>query len=1060
MKKLITLLFLSFFAIAGYSQCSLVEVPLAARTTTSNAIVEGEVVSKFSFWDDNQHNIYTANKIKVFKQLKGATVYQYIEVITEGGTVGLDMQTVEPSLQLEVGEVGVFFLKPNQVASNNAPFQTGFQGQPKAGPQAFIKYDVINGWATDHFTKYTDPEVQVLGYIRNATNQSPTKLVKYDFSDEADEWAAKGGTTITNFTPTTATAGTATTITINGSGFGASAGTVRFSSADDGGATFVDGLATEIISWNDAQIVVEVYQEAGTGPIQVVGSATATSATDLTVSYAQLNAEFDPGTGEESYQTRHQNRHGNGGYLWRMQTDFDANVDANAAFVRSLESWRCNTQIFWEIGTVTTTDVAANDNINIVRFDNGGELPNGVLGRCTSRWSGCGGATIEWFVDELDIVFDDGTNWNFTTAAPQFTEFDFESVSVHELGHGHQLGHVINTNDVMHFSISNGEQQRNPSANNLAGAIDVQSRSVVSVCSETPMSNFSCGAAPVAEFSGTPTSICEGATVDFTDLSTNTPTGWSWTFAGGSPASSTAQNPTGISYSTAGTYQVSLTATNAFGSDDEVKVGFITVTSCGAAPVAEFSANSTSICEGASVNFTDLSTNTPTGWSWTFTGGSPASSTAQNPSNISYSSPGTYTVVLTATNASGSDDETKVAFITVNANPNVSSTASTGETCANNDGTATVTPSGGSGSFNIQWDASAGSQTTPTATGLAAGTYGVTVTDAASSCQSSTNVIVADDCNVQTTTLTGQWCPSSSVGAMNVYIHAVQVSGADLYEFRAVNAAAGYDETIQRNVHFTALSLFPNSVPGTTYDISVRARVNGNFGTFGSACQITGPPSAPTTQLKPWMCPVTIGPINQLLVGYSVGGATDYQFRAVDAATGYDETVPGRNNQPRISMYYFPNVQPNTTYDVSISIFYNGVWQPFGPACQVTTGGSVQLIYLPGDGTWEYDPTMEQVLMMTTGISDPDELDVDFILFPNPNEGQSVTISMPALQNTQNVSVEIYDIAGKQVYAEGLGNRNGQVYKVINFDGKLEKGVYLVTVTSGEQRYTQRMVVK
>ncbi|HLP61995.1 MAG TPA: agmatine deiminase family protein [Candidatus Deferrimicrobium sp.] len=81
-------------------------------------------------------------------------------------------------------------------------------------------------------------------------------------------------------------------------------------------------------------------------------------------------------------------------------------------------------------------------------------------------------------------------------------------------------------------------------------------------------------------------------------------------------------------------------------------------------PVANFSANITTVTVGGSVQFTDLSTNTPTSWSWTFTGGTPATSTIQNPS-VTYNTAGTYTVSLTATNSAGSDTETKTGYITV-----------------------------------------------------------------------------------------------------------------------------------------------------------------------------------------------------------------------------------------------------------------------------------------------------------------------------------------------------------------------------------------------------------
>ncbi|UCH92954.1 MAG: FG-GAP repeat protein, partial [Candidatus Aminicenantes bacterium] len=81
-------------------------------------------------------------------------------------------------------------------------------------------------------------------------------------------------------------------------------------------------------------------------------------------------------------------------------------------------------------------------------------------------------------------------------------------------------------------------------------------------------------------------------------------------------------------------------------------------------PVADFSADPTTVCVGGIVNFTDLSTNCPTSWNWTFEGGTPSSSTVKNPT-VTYNTPGTYTVTLTVCNAQGCDTEAKVDYITV-----------------------------------------------------------------------------------------------------------------------------------------------------------------------------------------------------------------------------------------------------------------------------------------------------------------------------------------------------------------------------------------------------------
>ncbi len=127
------------------------------------------------------------------------------------------------------------------------------------------------------------------------------------------------------------------------------------------------------------------------------------------------------------------------------------------------------------------------------------------------------------------------------------------------------------------------------------------------------------------------------------------------------------------------------------------------------APVANFSASQTSICAGSSVTFTDLSTNSPTGWTWsfspstvTYTGGTSASS--QNP-QVTFNNPGVYQVSLTASNGAGSDAEVKVAYINVTTQqtPAVSIAATSSTICAGTNVTFTATPTNGGTSPSYQW---------------------------------------------------------------------------------------------------------------------------------------------------------------------------------------------------------------------------------------------------------------------------------------------------------------------------------------------------------------------
>jgi len=81
-------------------------------------------------------------------------------------------------------------------------------------------------------------------------------------------------------------------------------------------------------------------------------------------------------------------------------------------------------------------------------------------------------------------------------------------------------------------------------------------------------------------------------------------------------------------------------------------------------PVAEFLASGYTLNTGESISFSDFSSYQPTSWEWTFEGGSPASSTEQNPV-ITYSQPGLYSVSLLVHNGLGSDYRLKECYIKV-----------------------------------------------------------------------------------------------------------------------------------------------------------------------------------------------------------------------------------------------------------------------------------------------------------------------------------------------------------------------------------------------------------
>jgi PKD repeat protein len=93
-------------------------------------------------------------------------------------------------------------------------------------------------------------------------------------------------------------------------------------------------------------------------------------------------------------------------------------------------------------------------------------------------------------------------------------------------------------------------------------------------------------------------------------------------------------------------------------------------------PDVNFTANVFTIPVGGTINFQDLTQHSPSGWNWTLTGGSPGTSTVQNPQNVQYNTAGLYPVKLVATNTFGTDSLTQIQYINVVNTANLCQTSS------------------------------------------------------------------------------------------------------------------------------------------------------------------------------------------------------------------------------------------------------------------------------------------------------------------------------------------------------------------------------------------------
>ncbi len=147
-------------------------------------------------------------------------------------------------------------------------------------------------------------------------------------------------------------------------------------------------------------------------------------------------------------------------------------------------------------------------------------------------------------------------------------------------------------------------------------------------------------------------------------------------------------------------------------------------------------------CGGTNGSITITVTSGAGNYTYAWTGSSSTTNTASG------LGAGTYSVTVTDI-TQGCDRDTTISISSANA-PTITNIAATNETClGDDDGTATVTASGGSGLLSYEWNTNP-TQTTASVAGLTPGNYSVTVTDALG-CEAVGNVNVAagpNCCNI------------------------------------------------------------------------------------------------------------------------------------------------------------------------------------------------------------------------------------------------------------------------------------------------------------------------
>ena len=212
-------------------------------------------------------------------------------------------------------------------------------------------------------------------------------------------------------------------------------------------------------------------------------------------------------------------------------------------------------------------------------------------------------ATNSWEIrisstEKLNVNFREGANVDAITTTTSVTDGNWHSVMATRPASGGTI--KLYLDDETPLTTTNNSRDCDNAFDMVVGQTDIGSFPMNGAIDEPTVWNREVSAAeytewrnsgvgkqypfidpPVAEFSGTPLSGEIPLEVTFTDESTESPDEWLWDF--GDETTSTDENPV-HEYTEAGEFTVSLTATNAGGSDEEIKIDYVTATEPPAPP--------------------------------------------------------------------------------------------------------------------------------------------------------------------------------------------------------------------------------------------------------------------------------------------------------------------------------------------------------------------------------------------------------------------------------------------------------------------------------------------
>jgi hypothetical protein len=211
----------------------------------------------------------------------------------------------------------------------------------------------------------------------------------------------------------------------------------------------------------------------------------------------------------------------------------------------------------------------------------------------------------------------------------------------------------------------------------------------------------------------------------------------------------------------------------------------------------------------------------------------------------------------------------------------------------------------------------------------------------------------------------------------------------------------------------------------------VAFKTTGDFGAYGTPCEVSSPPVPSIVNY----CGATVPAMTTNVATLSLASVTQYRFQIIRASDNTTATVDRPIHYFNFNIVPAAIFIPGELYYVRVAMMTTSTWSPFGDACEIIAPG----------GTLKGIPT--------TTVTETVSTSFQAAAYPNPfTSNFSIDVTTA---NEQNVQLKVYDMLGKLIESREINAADVSMEKL---GTQYPSGVYNVIVSQQDEIKTLRVI--